>query len=158
MSKLRRIVRIFFLGVLLSLMSENSQAQVVDPRIKVISVITVYSIIGGTLLGLAAINFGAKKRSPFIGASLGLYSGVLFGSYLVIGHMYNTYKRDNQVPDDNNYYDTNSLYEDTGSGGSNMSDIYEYQRSLNSHSKIFWRKKYEKNFPSVYINFIKIQF
>ena len=155
---LRRIFTALFLTVILCSTSANSRTQF-DPRIKVISVVTVYSIVGGTLLGLAAINFGASRRAPFIGASLGLYGGLVFGSYLVIGHMYKRYKRSNQVPDDNYYYDTNSIYEDVGGGGgggADVGDIYEYRRRLNP--VIFGRKKYRNRHPSVYIHLFKIQF
>ncbi len=157
--ELRRILRTFFLLSIVFLMSENPQAGI-DPRIKAVSVVTIYGTIGGTLLGLASLSFGAKKRAPLVGASLGLYGGLLFGSYLIIGHAYKSYKGVRPISKDETYYpDTNSLYENvrSGEGGeSGVGDVYEYRRNLDS--KIFWRKKYQRRFPSIYINFIKIQF
>ena len=58
----------------------------VDPRVKTFLVMNAYGAVGGFLLGSATLAFDAPGRAPFIGASLGLYAGLLFGGYVVVSH------------------------------------------------------------------------
>lgn len=48
---------------------------------------TTYGVIAGTLTGLASLAFyekpGEKTRNIAVGASLGLYVGILLGAYVV---------------------------------------------------------------------------
>ena len=57
-----------------------------DPRVKVVTSMAVYGTVGGAFLGTASLAFGTDVRTIFIGGSLGLYAGILFGSYIVLSY------------------------------------------------------------------------
>ena len=57
----------------------------------------LYGTIGGFLLGTASLAFHKDGRSISRGASLGLYTGLLFGGY-VVGSHYLTRQRSQQGP------------------------------------------------------------
>lgn len=62
------------------------KAYAMDPKAKALGMIALYGTLGGALLGTASLAFGTRTRAIFQGASLGLYAGLLFGTYVVIGH------------------------------------------------------------------------
>ncbi len=64
----------------------TSSASLMDPKTKAFLVICSYGTVGGALLGLASMAFGQSSRAIAQGASLGLYSGILFGAYVVMSH------------------------------------------------------------------------
>jgi hypothetical protein len=45
-----------------------------------------YGAAGGALLGMATMAFGNSSRAIAQGASLGLYAGILFGTYVLVSH------------------------------------------------------------------------
>lgn len=99
------------------LFSKPAQAQV-DSRIKALGTMALYGTVGGALLGTASLAFGTGGRSPAIGASVGLYAGILFGTYVVASHYY---KRNYKPSPQENYYpESNSPYED------NQAGVYQY--------------------------------
>ena len=95
---------------------ENAEAQV-DPRLKAFGAMAVYGTVGGALLGTASLAFGTDGRSPALGASLGLYAGILFGTYVVASHYYQNRQMRNPNPQENYYPDADSPYEDDFGGG-----------------------------------------
>ena len=110
--KLRQVFNIFVLSLSLMLclaQIPKAQAQAqdagLDPRIKALALMAVYGTTGGLLLGTAALAFDAPGRSPFVGASVGLYVGLLFGSYVVITYAIRKHQLENPgQPQDENYY------------------------------------------------------
>ena len=148
--------RLFLLlNLIFLLMSSRTEAQV-NPRIKTLTVAGVYGVVGGALLGLASLSFGTKARSPFIGASLGLYAGLLFGSYVVGSHAYKRFQWANPYLEESSD-DSSSFYEDTGGQGGLFGggDFYEYRPSFEMKG---WRqKKLIKDIP-LRINMLMIQF
>ena len=84
----------------------ESEAFEIDPRVKTFLIMNAYGAVGGLLLGGATLAFDAPGRAPFIGASLGLYAGLIFGSYVVITH---------KIEEDRRMNPQN--YMDEGSGG-----------------------------------------
>ncbi len=87
-----------------------------DPRAKAIGLMAVYGTVGGALLGTAALAFDADGRSVAKGASLGLYAGLIFGSYVVLSYAYQKHQKQNPQPQDNYYPDADSPYENPGPG------------------------------------------
>ncbi len=57
-----------------------------------------YGAGGGALLGLASMAFGSKPITIAQGASLGLYAGLIFGSYIVFTHNSANYQNQNNAP------------------------------------------------------------
>jgi hypothetical protein len=80
--------------------SSNSFA--LDPKVKTVALMSTYGTIGGALLGTASLAFGAKGRAIPIGASLGLYAGLIFGTYVIVTHEMK--KNNYNYPVDESYY------------------------------------------------------
>lgn len=71
----------------------SKPAYAVDPRLKALGTVALYGTVGGALLGVASLAFGASGRAVAKGASLGLYAGLLFGGYIVYSHYLRTRKQ-----------------------------------------------------------------
>lgn len=85
--------------------AQAQSEQTLDPRIKALAIMAGYGAAGGFLLGTASLAFDAPGRAPFIGASLGLYAGILFGTYVVVTHAIKKHRMQNPGdPEDENYY------------------------------------------------------
>jgi hypothetical protein len=98
------------------------------PKAKAFLTMAGYGAGGGALLGAASMAFGSSVRAIPQGASLGLYAGILFGTYVLFSHhnsRYGSYD-DNSSP----YQESSDIYgdeyrdenggsseEDSGSGG-----------------------------------------
>ncbi len=57
-----------------------------DPKAKAFLTVSAYGSAGGALLGVASMAFGTNSRAIAQGASLGLYAGILFGTYVIVSH------------------------------------------------------------------------
>ncbi|MDC0255396.1 hypothetical protein OAK75_10855 [Bacteriovoracales bacterium] len=57
-------------------------------KAKALGSMAMYGTIGGALLGTASLAFGTTARAIAQGASLGLYAGLIFGSYVVLSHRF----------------------------------------------------------------------
>ncbi|GAB4019482.1 MAG: hypothetical protein Fur0010_21480 [Bdellovibrio sp.] len=108
---LRTTVIFCFALVLCALPVSNAKAEM-DPRMKALGSMALYGTVGGALLGTASLAFGTSGRSVAIGASLGLYAGLIFGSYVVISHAMRKNRQMNPQPQENYYPDTTSPYEE----------------------------------------------
>lgn len=84
------MINLIMLGIFFSNSSVHAQAQTstssLDPKTKAFLIICGYGTVGGALLGLASMAFGQDSRAIAQGASLGLYSGILFGAYVIYTH------------------------------------------------------------------------
>lgn len=86
-----------------------------DQKVKVFTTMAGYGVVGGALLGTATMAFGSSSRAIAKGASLGLYSGLIFGSYVLISYevkkrgFYTEPVNENYYPDSKDpYYDDQS--------------------------------------------------
>lgn len=92
-------------------------------KAKAFLTIVGYGTAGGAILGAASTAFGTSTRAIAQGASLGLYAGILFGTYVLVSHhnkRYGSYD-DNSSP----YQDSNDIYGDeyqSDGGGSNNNE------------------------------------
>jgi hypothetical protein len=89
------------------------------PKARAFLTVTGYGTAGGALLGAASMAFGTSSRAVAQGASLGLYAGILFGTYVLVSHhnkRYGSYD-DNASP----YQRSSDIYSDEysedGGGG-----------------------------------------
>lgn len=102
--------KILVICALISLFT-SSFSYALDSRLKVMTTMAGYGIVGGAILGTATLAFGTSGRAIAKGASLGLYTGLLFGGYMILSYEYR--KRgwgDNKERDD--YYpDAQGVYE-----------------------------------------------
>ncbi len=93
------------------------------PKAKAFMTIVGYGAAGGAILGVASMAFGTSTRAVAQGASLGLYAGILFGSYVLFAHHQKTYGGydDGSSP----YHQSNDVYGDEyqqDQGGSGEGD------------------------------------
>ena len=70
----------------LSFLSPQKSHAMVDAKGKAFLIICTYGTVGGALLGFASLAFGSNSRAIAQGASLGLYAGIAFGSYVIASH------------------------------------------------------------------------
>jgi hypothetical protein len=83
----RKLFIVILTITLFSFSSFSQRAYALNPKVKVLLSTGSYGIIGGALLGTATLAFGTSGRAPAQGASIGLWTGLLFGSYIILSHM-----------------------------------------------------------------------
>jgi hypothetical protein len=98
---------------LTTLLSPTDAKAELPPKAKAFLTMAGYGAGGGALLGAASMAFGSSVKAIPQGASLGLYAGILFGTYVLVSHHNNRF----------------GSYDDNGSPYQESSDIYgdEYQ-------------------------------
>ena len=64
----------------------SHNAHALKPKAKAFAIICAYGTVGGALLGFASMAFGTDSRIIAQGASLGLYAGIAFGTYVITSH------------------------------------------------------------------------
>lgn len=108
---MKKVISIFVLTISIFI-SSNSFA--LDPKLKIVGTMAGYGVVGGALLGTATMAFGANGRAIAKGASLGLYAGLIFGTYVVTS--YELKKRGYGQEQKGDYYpDSQSPYENQNS-------------------------------------------
>lgn len=148
--------------ITLSLCFLNPRAAQAELPVKAKAMLTIvgYGTAGGALLGAASMAFGTSTRAVAQGASLGLYAGILFGTYVLVSHHNKRY---------GSYEDTNSPYRDSR-------DIYgdEYNSDqggaadgdapggffdrFQSMQEKFNYKASSKGLPPIYVNLLNYHF
>jgi hypothetical protein len=119
-----------------------------------------YGTAGGALLGAASMAFGTSARAIPQGASLGLYAGILFGTYVLVSHhnkRYGSYD-DNASP----YGESSDIYgdeyqEDDGGSRNGRSSRGFFDRFETMQDK-FGDKKRGSQMPPLYLNLLNYQF
>ena len=139
-----------FIIVLLALILLSPGAWAFNPKVKTIGLNAVYGSVGGALLGVSSLAFGAKGRVVAKGASLGLYFGLAFGVYVVMTHgqhyLYDGYDGGGaHVPN-------NNLYEEGGGGWFRLENE---SIEINNHRHPL---KGISDKPDFYLNFFQYQF
>ena len=79
-------IHTFFLAISLCFFLGGGEARAQNAKSRALGSMALYGTIGGALLGTATLAFGNSARSIAQGASLGLYAGLIFGSYVVLSH------------------------------------------------------------------------
>lgn len=123
---------------------QSPSAQATDGRVKALGTMALYGTAGGALLGAASMAFGTSGRAIAQGASLGLYAGIIFGTYVVVSHSMrkNRYNNPEPAPPIDNYYpeDSQSPYQESRNGSGSASD------SWTSYNRIESMKNYSLDF------------
>ncbi len=134
--------------LIFSLIFSNSLFAI-EPKLKIIGTMSAYGVVGGALLGSATMAFGASSRAIARGASLGLYAGLLFGTYVIAS--YEMKKRGYNDSREDYYPDSRSQYEENQSSLI-LQDLKE--------AKIiaFENKKDPRKDPLFSINLLNFQF
>lgn len=147
--------------------SPSSHAQM-DPKVKTVAIMAGYGTVGGAMLGLASLAFRSSPRAIPVGASLGLYAGLLFGSYIVVTHEMRKrgmYQEDNYYPDapstpyDNGGGSESTPYDNTDNNsndGAYRWDPYQLQNEYAWNSSRLEKKSSQGQ--EYYVNFLTYQF
>lgn len=109
--RIHDLIKVFILVVSLQFVFAPKATAQMDPRAEVMLSVIGYGTAAGALLGVASLAFGTEARSIAMGASLGLYAGIIFGSYIVLSHAYNEAN-----PDTSLYPEGDGLYQLNGGG------------------------------------------
>lgn len=120
-----------------------------------------YGAGAGALLGAASMAFGNSSRAIAQGASLGLYAGILFGTYVLVSHhqkRYGSYD-DNSSP----YQDSNDIYGDdykNDEGGSNTEEDDGRSGFFDRHQVMQQKFQQKKggNIPPISLNLLQYNF
>ncbi|HXH75168.1 MAG TPA: hypothetical protein VNJ08_09405 [Bacteriovoracaceae bacterium] len=105
---MRKFVTLFLVFFLtLSVLRPGVAHAQMPAKARAFLTIVGYGTAGGALLGVASMAFGNSTRAVAQGASLGLYAGLIFGTYVLVSH--------NQ---------RSGRYEDSSSPYSESKDIY----------------------------------
>lgn len=144
----------------------ESRAQM-DPKAKAFLTVSGYGAAGGALLGVASMAFGTSSRAIAQGASLGLYAGLLFGTYVIVSHHQRTNRGsyDRSTP-----YDATDGYEgdygeepsgDSAGGGFFDSSYRAVKLQTTLASATQYRSLETKKggqMPPITMNFVSISF
>ena len=167
---MKRFVIIFAVCTLI--MAPVKKSHALDAKSKAFLIMCTYGTVGGALLGFASMAFGTNSRAIAQGASLGLYAGIAFGSYVIFSHgqkqapgsLEGEYYEDPYGPEPlppidggGTGFDSNIPEDSSGGGGFfgqrfepvEQSDFYQY-RLKDASARSF-------NMP-LYINFYNAQF
>lgn len=130
-------------------------------KAKAFMTIVGYGTAGGALLGAATMAFGNSTRAVTQGASLGLYAGILFGTYVLVSHAQG---RQGSYDDKASPYgDSNDVYgdeynsEEGGGEGEEKSRSGFFNRIEMMNQKFGGNKK-GGNLPPITLNLLNIEF
>jgi hypothetical protein len=161
-----------FLTLTLNLGFMNRAQAEIPPKAKAFMTVAGYGAGGGALLGLASMAFGTNSRAIAQGASLGLYAGIIFGTYILVSHNQKSsgYYDDKSSP----YQEDNESDYDQGGDDQSQDSSRKYipsssldpayaQISMNAGIATFDRteqmeKKGSNSLPPLYINLLAIDF
>lgn len=162
---MRKILVTFLCSVLLftAMPAQKAQAQNIPPKAKAFLVVTGYGTVGGALLGFASMAFGTNSRAIAQGASLGLYAGIIFGTYVLVSHNRSMYPDEYDYPTDPvppsqapGYYPGQMAPQPSGGGGffdSSTNRVIELQEKVAS-----FNNKGEGSLPPLYVNLLSLSF
>lgn len=129
-------------------------------KAKAFLTIVGYGTAGGAILGAATMAFGTSTRAVAQGASLGLYAGIIFGTYVLVSHAQSRqgYYDDNSSP----YRESSDIYGDeydseNGGGNADSSNQGFFNRIEMLNQK-FAPKTKGGNLPPLTVNLLHLEF
>lgn len=157
---MKKIAYSFLIAVSLCFIQPNRAQAEIPVKARAMLTIVGYGAAGGAILGAASMAFGTSTRAVAQGASLGLYAGILFGTYVLVSHhqkRYGSYD-DNSSP----YGKSRDIYGDdydSDRGGSNGGDAGGgfFDRFQKMEQKLNHKER-GSNLPPLYINFLNMSF
>ena len=153
----------------LTMVKPNVAHAEIPVKAKAFMTIAGYGAAGGALLGAASMAFGTNSRAIAQGASLGLYAGILFGTYVLISHhnkRYGSYE-DSSSP----YRNSSDVYGDeydadeggssnSGSGGGFFDRFQVLNDKLSNNQSFTFDSQKRKGgqLPPIQVNFLQLSF
>jgi len=170
---MRKFISSFLIVLVFFAFLKPQEAQAQMPiKAKAFLTIVGYGTAGGAILGVASLAFGTSTRAVAQGASLGLYAGILFGSYVLFAHHQ---KRVGSYDDGSSpYQESTDVYGDgyqSDEGGAKPEEDGEGSRGgffdrfktlqdpwYNQQFTLQSEKKKGGQMPPIHINIIDYQF
>ncbi len=85
---MKKIFSAFLILITMTLTAPQKAQAEIPVKAKAFLTIVGYGTAGGAILGAASMAFGTSTRAVAQGASLGLYAGILFGTYVLVSLLY----------------------------------------------------------------------
>lgn len=157
---MRKILSTLLILLVVSFLKPEAARAEMPVKAKAFLTIVGYGTAGGAILGAATMAFGTSTRAVAQGASLGLYAGILFGTYVLVSHhnkRYGSYE-DNSSP----YSESTDVYgdeynsEDGGSDGEG--DRQGFFNRFESMTEKFKAKEKGSKMPPIHINLLQYNF
>lgn len=169
---MRKTVSLFLiLTIFISFVPPQEARAEIPVKARAFLTIAGYGTAGGALLGLASMAFGKSTRAVAQGASLGLYAGLIFGTYVLVSHHQ---KQAGSYQDDGSPYQKSSdIYGEEynaeeggeGSAPSSSSDggFFDRYRQLQEHVHnqsftVDSQKRKGSSLPPIHVNILEISF
>lgn len=166
---MRKSLSLFLaLFITLAVIKPQSARAEIPVKAKAFLTIAGYGAAGGALLGLATMAFGNSSRAVAQGASLGLYAGLIFGTYVLVSH-HN--KQVGSYDDQGPYQESNDIYSDeynSEEGGSDRDDrskrggffdrFQVMQEHMYNQSFTIQADKKKSNMPPIQMNILQYNF
>lgn len=149
--------------LLLTLVTPNRAQAEIPAKARAFLTIAGYGTAGGALLGAASMAFGTSTRAIAQGASLGLYAGLIFGTYVLVSHHqkskyirydddYSPYRRSSELYNEDEYDSSYGGSDSSSRGGGGFFDRHQQIQSK------FNYKQNGGNIPPIYVNFLNYSF
>jgi hypothetical protein len=158
--------KIFSLSLVLILCSfivfpRRAQAEM-PVKARAFLTIVGYGAGGGALLGIASMAFGNSTRAVAQGASLGLYAGILFGTYVLVSH--HQKQMGNYEDNGSPYQESRDIYGDEydssqggdGDAGQDGGNFYDRIKTMEMRFKT--SNKNGGQIPPLYLNLFQMDF
>jgi hypothetical protein len=158
---MKKIFSVFLILLTISFtMPDKAQAEI-PVKAKAFLTIVGYGTAGGAILGAASMAFGTSTRAVAQGASLGLYAGILFGTYVLVSHAQG---RPGSYSDDSSpYSESNDIYGDEynseeGGGDDDGKARQGFFNRIETMNQKFGPKTKGGNLPPFTINLLQMEF
>lgn len=143
---------------------KRTEAAEIPAKAKAFLTIAGYGTAGGALLGAASLAFGTSTRAIAQGASLGLYAGLIFGTYVLVSHHqkskytryddeYSPYRRSRELYNDSEYDSSYGGSSSPSRGGGGFFD-----RHQEIQTKFNYKQNGGSSLPPIYVNFLNYNF
>jgi hypothetical protein len=158
---MRKILSAFLIVLSVSFLTPQKAHAELPVKAKAFLTIVAYGTAGGAILGAASMAFGTSTRAVAQGASLGLYAGILFGTYVLVSH---AQSRQGSYSDDSSVYkDSSDIYGDEynpeeGGGDDDGKARQGFFNRIETMNQKFQPKTKGGNFPPLYMNLLSIEF
>ena len=149
---MKKIFSVFLIVLTFTFLAPQKAQAELPVKAKAFLTIAGYGTAGGAILGAASMAFGTSTRAVAQGASLGLYAGILFGTYVLVSHAQG---RPGTYSDDSSpYRESSDIYGDeynAEEGGGNDGKPRQgfFNRIDDVHTK-FAPKEKGGNLPPLY--------
>lgn len=160
---MRKYLCTFLVLLFATFVKPNTAQAEIPARARAFLTIVGYGTAGGALVGAASMAFGTSTRAVAQGASLGLYGGIIFATYILVSH--HNRSKGSYDDDSSPYQESSDVYgdeynEDEGGGGEDEEGAAQggfFNRFEALHNK-FETKEKGGNLPPLKINIFEYNF